>query len=110
MGLKNYTDEQEKELIKLYIDEEREIKDIGKILDKTDRSLVSKLVNMKIYNIPIKKPKEPRIQAKHLINELENLLNITLKNYNHSIMTPNLAQKENLTLILDAIKNLPNQN
>lgn len=96
MKIKAWEEEDVAELIMLYTDQNQSIEYIAEYFGKNTRSIISKLVKLKIY----KKPdpvKEPKRSVKQMVNELEDLLDIHLD-------TVNIYKKQNLEIIVNAIK------
>lgn len=93
---KVWTDEQEEELIHLYTTVTRDIDKICDILGKKKRSVISKLVQLKIYIKP-EIESSPKITIKSLLRDLENLLEINLEGMN-------LSKKDNLIILVNAIR------
>lgn len=110
MGTKKWLDKEKEELRDMYINETQDVRIIAEHFGgkKNYRSVISKLVNMKIYIQPKKDKQLNKTTIKYYISELENLLNIKLENKNnHTRTTPDINMKSNLTLILEAVKELP---
>ena len=98
MSIKAWSDEQEAELIKLY--SEKGVKDVyelANIFDKGYRSVISKLVQLKIYEKPEVNDEDKSQTVKVMLRELEDILNIRVDG-------TNLNKKENLSMLLNAIK------
>ena len=98
MSIKAWSDEQEAELIKLY--SEKGVKDVyelANIFDKGYRSVISKLVQLKIYEKPEIHDESKSLTGKVMLRELEDILGI-------EVMGTNLNKKENLNTLLIAIK------
>lgn len=98
MSIKAWNDEQEAELIKMYT--ENNIKDVYELashFSKGYRSVISKLVQLKIYEKPQVEDEDKSQTVKVMLRELEEILNIEVDG-------TNLNKKENLSLILNAIK------
>lgn len=99
MSIKAWNDEQEAELIKMYT--EHEIKDVYELashFSKGYRSVISKLVQLKIYEKPQINEEDKSQTVKVMLRELEEILGIEVEG-------TNLNKKENLTVLLTAIKN-----
>lgn len=97
MNTRVWNEEQEKQLLNLYCVEEKNVEEIAEFFDKNHRSVISKLVQLKVYKKPeIEKPE--RRTVKSMILELEDILGVTLEGVN-------LSKKENLEVLVDAIKN-----
>ena len=98
MSVKAWNDEQEAELIKLYT--EANEKDVYKLADhfsKGYRSVISKLVQLKIYEKPVIEEEDRSQTVKVMLRELEDILEIEVEGVN-------LNKKENLVKLLNAIK------
>ena len=98
MSVKAWNDEQEAELIKLYTEENE--KDVYKLADhfsKGYRSVISKLVQLKIYEKPVIEEEDRSQTVKVMLRELEDILEIEVEGVN-------LNKKENLVKLLNAIK------
>ena len=86
MSIKAWNDEQEAELTRLYLEEEiKDVHELAAIFEKGYRSVISKLVQLKIYEKP------------ELDEELEEILGV-------EVVGTNLNKKENLSKLLEAIK------
>jgi transposase-like protein len=97
MNVRIWNEEQERELLKLYCEQEKDVEDIAEHFGKNTRSIISKLVQLKVYRKP-EISKSNRRTVKSMIIELENILDISIEGVN-------LSKKENLELLVDAIKN-----
>jgi len=98
MSIKAWNDDQEAELIKMY--SEDGVKDVYKLAEhfsKGYRSVISKLVQLKIYEKPETKEEDKSLTVKVMLRELEDLLGIEVDG-------TNLNKKENLSALLNAIK------
>ena len=98
MSVKAWNDEQEAELVKLYTDDGQ--KDVHKLADhfsKGYRSVISKLVQLKIYEKPVIEEDDKSQTVKVMLRELEEILEIEVEGVN-------LNKKENLVKLLTAIK------
>ena len=98
MSVKAWNDEQEAELIKMYTEEG--IKDVYKLashFSKGYRSVISKLVQLKIYEKPEINDDDKSQTVKIMLRELEEILDIRVDG-------TNLNKKENLAKLLEAIK------
>jgi len=99
MSVKAWSDEDENKLIELYT--EKSIKDVHELantFDKGYRSVISKLVQLKIYEKPDHNKDKKLKTVKVMLRELEELLDI-------SIEGTNLNKKENLTILVNALEN-----
>ena len=98
MSVKAWNDDQEAELIKMYTEEG--IKDVYKLashFSKGYRSVISKLVQLKIYEKPEINDADKSQTVKIMLRDLEEILDIRVDG-------TNLNKKENLAKLLDAIK------
>lgn len=96
---KNWSLEEEDKLKDLYLNQG--ITDPFELADKFEeknhRSIISKLVQMKIYNKPEKEPLKTHNTVKSLIKRLETVLEINIEGFN-------LTKKENLITVVEAIE------
>jgi len=98
MSVKAWNDEQEAELIKLYTeDEQKDVHELANHFSKGYRSVISKLVQLKIYEKPIIEDEDRSQTVKVMLRELEDILEIDVDGVN-------LNKKENLFKLLNAIK------
>lgn len=98
MSIKAWNDEQEAELIQMYT--ENNIKDVYELANhfsKGYRSVISKLVQLKIYEKPQADEEDKSQTVKVMLRELEEILEIEVEG-------TNLNKKENLSMMLGAIK------
>ncbi len=99
MKTKNWSAEEEEKLRGLYQDQG--ITDPFELADKFEeknhRSIISKLVQMKIYIKPEKEPLKTHNTVKSLIKRLETVLDINIEGFN-------LTKKENLVVVVEAIE------
>jgi hypothetical protein len=96
MNGKAWDPEEELELIKLYTVDKMEVFDIAEYFGKKPRSIISKLVQLKIYQKPSEEKADKR-SVKSMIIELEKILEIEIEGLN-------LSKKPNLEKIVDGIK------
>ncbi len=99
MKSKNWSLEEEEKLRDLYTNEGMtDPFDLAEEFDgKNHRSIISKLVQMKIYIKPEKEPLKTHNTVKSLIKRLETVLGITIEGFN-------LTKKENLIVLVEAIE------
>ena len=98
MSVKAWSDEQENELISLYTkDGMKDVHDLAKHFGKGYRSVISKLVQLKIYEKPEINEADKGQTVKVMLRDLEELLEIQIEG-------TNLNKKENLYKLLIAIK------
>lgn len=98
MSIKAWNDEQEQELIQLYTKEnKKDVYELAEHFSKGYRSVISKLVQLKIYEKPVIEDDQKYLTVKVMLRELEDILGIEVDG-------TNLNKKENLSLLLDAIK------
>mgnify|MGYP000846956754 FL=1 len=93
---KAWSDEEEEILTRLYVDEGLDVYDVADHFKKGHRSVISKLVQMKIYRKP-EEEKEDKRSVKTMIRDIEEMLEIEIEGLN-------LTKKANLELLVDALK------
>ena len=99
MSVKAWNDDQESELIKMYTEEGvKDVYELASHFSKGYRSVISKLVQLKIYEKPEINEEDKSQTVKVMLRELEEILEIEVEG-------TNLNKKENLNLLLGAIKN-----
>ena len=97
MSIKAWSDQDEKQLIFLYVEDElKDVHELAVIFKKVYRSVISKLVQLKIYEKPSNKEQIPNKTVKMMLRELEDILEIKIEGVN-------LNKKENLKNLLDAV-------
>lgn len=98
MSIKTWSNEQEAELVTLYVDEDiKDVHELAKHFAKGYRSVISKLVQLKVYKKPEIDEEAKALTVKVMLRELEELLNIEIDG-------TNLNKKENLTKLVEALK------
>ena len=98
MSIKAWSNEQEDELIFLYTkDSMKDVHELAKHFGKGYRSVISKLVQLKIYEKPELEEENKGQTVKVMLRELEDILDI-------QIQGTNLNKKENLSALLESIK------
>tara|TARA_Y100001963_G_scaffold45201_1_gene63655 strand:- start:2066 stop:2377 length:312 start_codon:yes stop_codon:yes gene_type:complete len=98
MSIKAWSNEQEDELIFLYTtDGMKDVHELAKHFGKGYRSVISKLVQLKIYEKPELEEENKGQTVKVMLRELEDILDI-------QIQGTNLNKKENLSALLESIK------
>ena len=98
MSIKAWSDDQEVELIKMYTEEDhKDVHELATHFSKGYRSVISKLVQLKIYEKPIIEEEDRSQTVKVMLRELEDILEIEVEGVN-------LNKKENLVKLLNAIK------
>jgi len=98
MSVKAWNDEQEAELIKLYNEEGlKDVHELANHFSKGYRSVISKLVQLKIYEKPVIEDEDKSQTVKVMLRELEEILDIEVDGVN-------LNKKENLFKLVNAIK------
>jgi|TARA_Y100000992_G_scaffold280594_1_gene227747 predicted transcriptional regulator len=98
MSVKAWNDEQEIELIKLYNEEGlKDVHELANHFSKGYRSVISKLVQLKIYEKPVIEDEDKSQTVKVMLRELEEILDIEVDGVN-------LNKKENLFKLVNAIK------
>ena len=99
MRNKNWTQEEEDKLKDLYVTQG--ITDPVELAtffeNKNYRSIISKMVQMKIYIKPEKEPLKSHNTVKSLIKRLETILDIQIEGFN-------LTKKENLIALVEAVE------
>jgi predicted transcriptional regulator len=104
MSIKTWSSEQEQELVSLYT--EQDIKDVYELAEhfqKGYRSVISKLVQLKVYEKPQLEEEVKPQSVKAMLRELESMLTIDIDG-------TNLNKKENLTKLVDALRKKLNAN
>lgn len=98
MSVKTWNNEQEQELIALYTaQEEKDVHELAQHFGKGYRSVISKLVQLKVYEKPQIDEEIKASTVKVMLRDLEQLLNIEIEG-------TNLNKKENLTKLVHALK------
>jgi len=98
MSIKAWSDEQEVELIHMYTEEnEKDVHKLAEHFSKGYRSVISKLVQLKIYEKLEISEDDKSQTVKVMLRELEDILGIQVEG-------TNLNKKENLSQLLEAIK------
>ncbi len=98
MSIKTWSNEQELELNNLYV--EQDSKDVNQLaihFNKGYRSVISKLVQLKIYEKPQLDEDIKAQTVKVMLRDLEDMLDIEIDG-------TNLNKKENLTKLVQALK------
>jgi len=98
MGVKAWSEEDEAKLKKMYFNETKDVVKIGEHFGKGHRSVISKLVNLGIYEKPENKKPNGRT-VKTMLRDLEKMLSITIEGFN-------LNKKSNLLILVEAIEKL----
>ena len=101
MSTKTWTDEQEIELTELYMSGTDNVEDLAIRFDRNYRSVISKLVQLKIYKKPVVEKPDKELTVKAMIKHLEKTLDIELDGVN-------INKKENLTNIVKGLNRLLN--
>ena len=96
MNVRIWNTEEEAELVKQYVENELSINEIADYFGKNNRSIITKLVQLKVYKKPQKNGENKRT-VKTMLIELEELLNIELEG-------ASLTKKSNLEKLVDALK------
>lgn len=91
---KLWDEESTQQLIAMYQDKNLAIEKIARHLDRTPRSIIAKLVQLKIYKKPY--THKEKVTLKMLVRELEKILEINIEGLN-------LSRKSNLQAVVDAI-------
>ena len=98
MSVKAWSDEEEQKLISMYQDEGiKDVHVIGEHFGKGYRSVISKLVQLKIYEKPQADEAEKGQTVKLMLRELVKMLGIQIEG-------TNLNKKENLSQLFNSIK------
>lgn len=98
MSIKTWSDDQEVELVSLYKDQD--IKDVHWLAShfgKGYRSVISKLVQLKVYEKPQVDEDNKTQTVKTMLRELEGMLDIEIDG-------TNLNKKENLVKLVEALR------
>ena len=99
MSVKAWNDDQETELIRMYTEDGvKDVYELASHFSKGYRSVISKLEQLKIYEKPEINEEDKSQTVKVMLRELEEILEIEVEG-------TNLNKKENLNLLLEAIKN-----
>lgn len=97
MSIKAWSDDQEEKLIDLYTNQDvTDAHELAKIFGKGYRSVISKLVQLKIYQKPEESEENKTKTVKTMLREIEELLDIQIEGIN-------LNKKENLVKLVDAL-------
>lgn len=99
MSKKEWSDEEEAALIKMYTDGSS-VYEVAEFFNKKHRSVISKLVQLKIYRKP--PPRSKNASVKELIRELEKLLDIYID-------ANSLNKREHVQQVLEAVRQLVKQ-
>ena len=98
MSVKAWSDEEEAELIKLYKEQdEKDVNILATHFGKGYRSVISKLVQLKIYEKPRSDENRQIMTVKTMIRDIEALLDIQIEG-------TNLNKKSNLINLVTALK------
>lgn len=98
MSVKAWSDEQEAELIRLYTEEHmKDVNELGDHFGKGYRSVISKLVQLRIYEKPSDEDREGSRTVKTMLRDLETMLDIEIEG-------TNLNKKSNLTNLVVALE------
>lgn len=99
MSIKAWSDEQEAKLISLYIEDNiKDVHELANYFSKGYRSVISKLVQLKIYQKPEEFEDNKTKTVKTMLREIEEYLNIEIEGIN-------LNKKENLVKLVNALHN-----
>lgn len=98
MSIKTWTDAQEEELVVLYVDQDiKDVYALAKHFSKGHRSVISKLVQLKVYEKPVSDDDMKNQTVKLMLRDLETMLGIEIEG-------GNLSKKENLFKLVTAMK------
>ena len=86
MSVKAWTPEEESNLIKMYSTETKDVYKIGEFFNKGHRSVISKLVQLKIYEKPDAKKTPKDRTVKMMLNDLEKILEIQIEGTNLNLL------------------------
>lgn len=98
MSIKTWSDSQEEELIRMYTEEG--IKDVHKLakhFSKGYRSVISKLVQLKVYEKPKVDEDSKSATVKVMLREIEDMFGIEIEG-------TNLNKKENLAKLMEVLR------
>ena len=99
MSVKAWLKDDEDELIEKYTKETKDVYELAEYFGKGHRSVISKLVQLKIYEKPEDKKAPKDRTVKMLLNDLEKILNIQIDG-------TNLNKKSNLSKLVEAVEQL----
>lgn len=98
MSIKTWSNDQEEELIRLYTKEDiKDVHELATHFSKGYRSVISKLVQLKVYEKPQLDEDNKTQTVKTMLRDLEDMLDIEIDG-------TNLNKKENLVKLVDALK------
>jgi hypothetical protein len=98
MSIKTWSSEQELELVALYTTEQiKDVHQLAEHFEKGYRSVISKLVQLKVYEKPQIEEEIKAQTVKTMLRELESMLSIDIEG-------TNLNKKENLTKLVEALR------
>ena len=98
MSVKAWNDEEEAELIKLYKEQdEKDVNILATHFGKGYRSVISKLVQLKIYEKPRSDENRQIMTVETMLRDIESLLDIQIEG-------TNLNKKSNLVNLVTALK------
>ena len=98
MSVKAWNEEEEAELIKLYKEQdEKDVNILATHFGKGYRSVISKLVQLKIYEKPRGDENRQIMTVKTMLRDIESLLDIQIEG-------TNLNKKSNLVNLVTALK------
>jgi hypothetical protein len=100
-----YTEEETEKVLELY-DDGYSPHEIGEIMGRHHRSIISKLVHLGVYKGPVFKKKRYTTH-KSLVRDIERLLDVKLipsLSEAENAALYNLSKRENLAIIVDGLK------
>jgi predicted transcriptional regulator len=98
MSIKTWSSEQELELVALYtVKEIKDVHELAEHFQKGYRSVISKLVQLKVYEKPQLEEEVKAQTVKTMLRDLESMLDIEIDG-------TNLNKKENLTKLVIALR------
>ena len=101
MSTRAWSEEDEKELIIKYENHTTDPHELGDYFSKGYRSVISKLVQLKIYKKPEDEVENKGKTVKMMLRDLEIMLDIKLDG-----ASPNLNKKQNLQMLVEAIEQI----
>ena len=97
MSIKAWSDEDEQKLIDTYINKTTDVHEIAELFSKGHRSVISKLVQLKIYKKPDNSDEQKSRTVKMMLRDLEQMLAIRIEG-------TNLNKKSNLLILVEAVE------
>lgn len=97
MSIKAWSDIDEQKLIDTYINKTTDVHEIAELFEKGHRSVISKLVQLKIYKKPDNSDEQKSRTVKMMLRDLEQMLAIRIEG-------TNLNKKSNLLILVEAVE------